>query len=379
MVGLARKNLMHDKLRFASATVGITVSIVLVLCLIGLYLACCRHASGLVDQAGGDLWIMARGTACVDRSEPISERRFYQALSTPGVLWAEPLLVRITQWRLADGRREVAEIVGTRPGTRLNVPWGQAHSDPGEVRRPYAVVIDERERGRFGRTDGPLRIGDKAEIFDRTATVAAFTKGIDSFTAVPYVFATHELAAQYTGTPDDSTTFVIIKVRPGEKVDEVGARLARRLPEVDIRTAAEFSSMTRRYWLTRTGVGAAVIFAASLGLAVGCVMVSQTIYASTISRLSEYATLKALGLSNLGLSGIVVEQAFLLGLLSFGFAAVIATWMARRAVEWNLSIDTPGWLYGFILLITMATCLIASVTSILRVFKLSPVSVFGSN
>ena len=126
MISIARRNLFENKLRLATAVVGVAFSVLLVTCFAGLYLACARHASGLIDNAGADLWVMAPGTQSVDLGEPISIRRLYQAMAAPGTEWAEPLIVQFSRWRMPDGRREVATIVGLAHGTRLNLPWGPA-------------------------------------------------------------------------------------------------------------------------------------------------------------------------------------------------------------------------------------------------------------
>jgi putative ABC transport system permease protein len=136
--------------------------------------------------------------------------------------------------------------------------------------------------------------------------------------------------------------------------------------------------MTRRYWLYGTGIGACIIFTAVLGLIVGFIMVSQTIYSSTMSKLAEYGTLKAMGMSNVALSRIVLTQALLLGLMSYGVGIGLAVPLARYTTSSNLNIDTPIWLIALMLLVTLATCTAASVTSVLRVFRLPPASVFRS-
>lgn len=378
MLRIAPKNLLHDKPRLLAAGAGVVVSIVLVMSLGGLFLACWRQARGLIDNAGGDLWLMSHGTACVDRGEPISRRRRFQAMGVPGVEWAEPLLVRITHWRLEDGRREVAEVVGVLPTSRLNVPWDK-HRPGSAFQLPRAILIDERERERFGTASAALSVGDTTEIMDHRASIAAFTTGIASFTAIPYVFTTHGNAARFTSTHPGDTTFVIVGVEPGQNVQDVQARLRARLPDLDVYTAEEFSAMTGRYWMLRTGVGVGMVFAAVLGLTVGCIMVSQTIYAMTLSRIPEFATLKALGMSAFGLVEIVVAQAVLLGLSCYGIGVALATVVARFVSRWELQIDTPLMLYVAMFCITIALCVAASATSILKVLRLPPASVFGGN
>jgi len=378
VISIARRNLFHNKLRLATAVVGIAFSVLLVTCFVGLYLACARHTSGLIDNAGADLWIMSPGTQSVDLGEPISIRRLYQAMAAPGAEWAEPLIVQFSRWRMPDGRREVATIVGLTPGTRLNLPWGASAGIPEALRQPNGVIIDERERRRFGSASRKLAIGDEAEILDSRASVTGFSEGVGSFTTIPYVFTSHRHAERFTLGGTGRTTFVLVKCLPNHPVEAVRQWIEGRLPNVDVLTAQKFADLTRRYWLYGTGVGACIIFTAVLGLIVGFIMVSQTIYSSTMSKLAEYGTLKAMGMSNVALSRIVFTQALMLGLLSYGVGIGLAVALARFTASSNLNIDTPIWLITLMLLVTLATCTAASVTSVLRVFRLPPASVFRS-
>lgn len=376
MVPIARRNLFHDKIKLATALVGVVFSVLLVTCLGGLYVGSSEHASGIVDHAGADLWIVARGTRSVDLGEMVNERRLYQAMATPGVAWAERLLVNFSQWRLPDGRQEIAQIVGLEPGTRLNLPWGMATGKRDYIRHDSGVIIDERERWRFGRKEHPLKIGDRAEIFNNRARVAGFSKGVGSFTTIPYVFTTYKQAERSTPTEPGMTKFILVKAESGMPIAELQRRLTARMPDVDVLTQSQFSESSRNYWLFGTGVGMGMIFAASLGLIVGCVIVSQTIYAATLDRLGEFGTLKALGMGNGSLAMIILRQALLIGLIGYGVGAILAALLSRKLPDWNLAVDIPPWMYVSMLAVTVVTCTGASITSVMKVFRLPPAVVF---
>jgi putative ABC transport system permease protein len=74
-----------------------------------------------------------------------------------------------------------------------------------------------------------------------------------------------------------------------------GQRLQTALPTPEVHSDAEFAAMTICYWLSTTRAGAALPRAA-LGVVVEVIIVTQTIYAATVERLSEFATLRASGL-----------------------------------------------------------------------------------
>ena len=67
-------------------------------------------------------------------------------------------------------------------------------------------------------------------------------------------------------------------------------------PNVSVFTAEELSWRTRLHWMMKTKAGIALGFAAALGLLVGAVVTSQTLYAATAVSVREYAMLRALGI-----------------------------------------------------------------------------------
>jgi putative ABC transport system permease protein len=80
----------------------------------------------------------------------------------------------------------------------------------------------------------------------------------------------------------------------------------------------------RVHWLTTTKGGIAIGFTAALGLLVGAVVTSQTLYAATAAAQREFATLRAMGIPNWRLQLTVIEQSFWVGILGL-MAAVPAT------------------------------------------------------
>jgi putative ABC transport system permease protein len=125
-----------------------------------------------------------------------------------------------------------------------------------------------------------------------------------------------------------------------------------------------------------TGMGIGFLLTSVLAIAVGTVIVSQNIYAATTEHFAEYGTLKAMGISNRGLAGVVVSQGLLSGLAGsvpgclLGAAVVEA--IKRRGLEATLSPD----LVGITIACALATCAVAAATSVSRVWKLEPALVF---
>jgi putative ABC transport system permease protein len=60
---LARKILLHDRIKFAVAAEGVSISVLLVLVQIGLYFGFMENASTLIDNSKADLQSLFRGAS----------------------------------------------------------------------------------------------------------------------------------------------------------------------------------------------------------------------------------------------------------------------------------------------------------------------------
>jgi putative ABC transport system permease protein len=85
------------------------------------------------------------------------------------------------------------------------------------------------------------------------------------------------------------------------------------------------------HWLITTKAGITVGFTALLGLLVGAVVTSQTLYAATAASQREYATLRAMGIPKWRLKFSVLLQSFWVGLFGIIAAAPIAVLLAEGA------------------------------------------------
>ncbi|MEJ0070373.1 MAG: ABC transporter permease [Pseudomonadota bacterium] len=118
------------------------------------------------------------------------------------------------------------------------------------------------------------------------------------------------------------------------------------------------------------------MIAAALGLLVGIVVVAQTLYANTVDRLPEYATLRAMGASNRYLQAIIVRQAVISA--GFGYAAGLglALAVAYAARDGSAALLLPWQLAAGLGAVTVAMCIAASLISIRKVTTICPTSVF---
>ena len=374
MALLARRNLFHDRVRFAVTLTGIVFALVLITIQFGLFLGFMTTTSNNIDRSKADLWIVFHGVGYFDTGRMFSERKFYEVLSVPGVEQAEKYIQNFAYWKKPDGGVENVQVIGFHPGGGLGEPWNIVEGSVLDVKLEDGVIVDDLYKEKLG----VRKIGDRVEIGEHRARVVGFTHGIRSFTTSPFVYTSFKNSLNYTRPEarEDQLAYILVKVAPGFTPDEVLKNLRARVKDVDIYTKAEFSRRTRFYWMFTTGAGLAVLTAALMGLIVGIAVVAQTIYAATMDHIREYGTLKAMGATNGYLYRVLIEQAVWSAVLGYGFAMVAASFIVQGSEKGGALILMPVAMKIGMLLLAVFMCITAALVSINKVTRLDPAMVF---
>jgi putative ABC transport system permease protein len=374
MALLARRNLFHDRIRFAVTLTGIVFALVLIIIQFGLFLGFTTTTSNNIDRSKADLWIVFHSVGYFDTGRMFSERKYYEVLATPGVQQAEKYIQNFAYWKRPDGGVENIQVIGFRPGSGLGEPWNISRGDVLDVKQEDGVIVDELYKEKLGVT----KIGDHAEIGDHRARVVGFTHGIRSFTTSPFVYTSFKNSLNYTrpASHEDQLTYILVKTAQGFTPAEVQKNLRERVSDVDIYTSDEFSRRTRFYWMFTTGAGLAVLTAALMGLVVGVAVVAQTIYAATMDHIREYGTLKAMGATNLYLYRVLIEQAVWSAVLGYGFAMIVAHFIVQASEKGGALILMPLSMTIGMLFLAIFMCIAAALVSINKVTRIDPAMVF---
>jgi putative ABC transport system permease protein len=374
MTLLARRNLFHDRIRFAVTLTGIVFALVLIIVQFGLFLGFTTTTSNNIDHSNADLWVVFHGVAYFDTGRMFSERKYYEVLATPGVRQAEKYIQNFAYWKKPDGGVENVQVIGFRPGSGLGGPWNVVEGSELDVKQEDGVIADELYKEKLG----VRRIGDHVEIGDHRARVVGFTRGIRSFTTSPFVYTSFKNALNYTRpeSKQDELTYILVKVAPGFPPAEVQGNLRKHIKDVEVYTRDEFSSRTRFYWMFTTGAGLAVLTAALMGFIVGIAVVAQTIYAATMDHIREYGTLKAMGATNGYLYRVLIEQAVWSAVLGYGLALMIAHFLVQGSEKGGALILMPLSMKIGMLFLAIGMCIAAAMVSINKVTKLDPAMVF---
>lgn len=313
----------YERQRFLPAILAVAFSAVLVVVQSGIVLGLLSMMSVPVDKATADVWVGYPGVRSVDLGRPIPGRWVVRVAAQPEVERAEPAVLGFSLWT-RPGRSpnatvsEVCTVVGTRldPNSLAAVEAVRADRDLlARLSEHGAVAVDESELGRLG----IAKVGEDADVFGVRVRVVGLVKGYRSLGG-PYVFCSLDTARALLRYQSDEATYFVAKTATTAEAERVARRLGG-YAQLTAFTADEFSARSRMHWLVTTKAGIAVGFTALLGLLVGAVVTSQTLYAATAASQREFATLRAMGIPKWRLKLTVLVQSFWVGL--FGILAAV--------------------------------------------------------
>ena len=234
MVDIARKNLLHDRVRFLITVVGVTFSVVLITAQVGIYLGFMRGASIIIDNTAADIWITSANSANFDFPLGFSEAKLNKVKEAPGVASADLLILGWVGMRLKNGGAESIELIGFNPDTGVGGPWHLVEGSIQALKAGPGIIVDESAFSRLGH----LRVGDLVEIVETRVRVVGISRGVRGLTTAPYVFTSYRTAQQIIPWLRDQTVFIVARVAPGYDPEEVAAR-------IDAATASTASSLRR--------------------------------------------------------------------------------------------------------------------------------------
>ena len=217
-----------------------------------------------------------------------------------------------------------------------------------------AVVVDKGEFGRLGIE----KVGDVAEVFGHRLRIVGTVTGLRSL-AGPYVFCSLETAKILLHPPADQTTFLLAKCANAAAAQKIVDDMKPYDRKLNVFTAEQFSFNSRWHWLTKTKAGIALGFAALLGLLVGAVVTSQTLYAATAAAIKEYAVLRAMGIPRWRMYMAVISQSFWVGIAGIAVSVPAILAVASIGSDLGAKVILPWWLWVGAVSITLCMAMIS--------------------
>jgi putative ABC transport system permease protein len=375
MSWIAVKMLMGDRAKYFGIIFGVTFAALLIAqqasIFCGLML---MTTSQIQDIQGAGIWVMDPDVQFIDDIKPLSENQLYRVRGVPGVEWAVRLYKDQSRARLPDGRFQQVIVLGLDDNTFVGAPKVVVGS-LADLRQPQAFIMDERGY-RYLWPGEPYQLGKTIELNDHRAVLVGICEASKTFYTFPIIYTRYSEATLDARPERKLMSFVLAQPQAGVPSREV----CRRIHEVTglkAQTRKEFIWTTIDYYLERTGIPMNFGITVALGFLVGTAIAGQTFYMFTIENLRQFGSLKAMGVSNFRIVGMILLQALIVGIIGYGLGVGLAALFGQVSggadrlaffMPWQVLALTGG--------AVVLIMILSSLLSVRRVLVLEPAIVF---
>ncbi len=335
-----------------------------------------RTGSQIADITDASVWVMDPKTEYFEQTKALKDTDLLRVRGVDGVAWAVRLFKGNPVAKTENGKYAVSIMIGIDDATLIGAPRKMLLGRWQDLRRPDSVIVD-RAGYQLLYPGEPERLGRTIELNDHRVTIVGISDAPAPFLSFPVMHARYSEAVQFQGQERKQLSYVIAKPLPGVAPEELCRRI-ETATGLRARTTDQFRWDCIRYYLRNTGIPVNFGITIFIALIVGTVVAGQTFYLFTIDNLRQFGTLKAIGVADRTLVGMILLQALLAG--SIGFA--LGTGMEATFVEIFLrKIATRGLIVLWQNVAITAGCILfvivlASWLSIRRVLRLEAATVF---
>jgi putative ABC transport system permease protein len=335
-VPLAWRNLTESKLRLLASVAGAAFAVTLMFMENGFRNALLDSMVEMIREFDGELVIVSRSVYTLAVPYTFPYRRLEQAKAFAEVTEAVPVSIETlrTSWRnVTSGVPRPIRVVAYPPeldalANAAIVARRDEWAAPGTV---MADALSRTERL------GPMVTGGVSELSGKTVRIVGqFALGADFQNDGTLVMSDRNLDRIFpdlrgASRGDDKVTVGLLRLKPGTDAERLRRAMAAALPaDVRVLTKAGLIAKEQGFWNHVAPIGTVFSIGVVMGFIVGLAICYQVLFSDISERLSEFATLKAMGYSSVRLFSIIIGQAVYLALL--GYAAGLLVSVALFAV-----------------------------------------------
>ena len=335
-----------------------------------------RTGSQIADVTDADIWVMDPKTEYFEQTKALKDTDLTRVRGVEGVQWAVKLFKGSPVARTSNGKFAVSFCLGLDDATLIGAPRKMLLGSWQRLREPDSVVIDKA--GYVLLFPGePLELGRTLELNDHKVTIVGISDPPAPFLSFPVMHTRYSEGVNFVGRERTQLSYVLVKPQPGVNAEELCKRIEAQTG-LRARTSEQFQWDCIGYYLKNTGIPVNFGITITIAVIVGVVVAGQTFYLFTVENLKQFGAIKAIGVTNWRLIGMILLQAFTVGLIGFS----LGTGMAGQFFDFfSQKIATRGlvllWqsvaLTGATIVFVM---IFASILSLRRVLVLEPAVVF---
>ncbi|HTU92570.1 MAG TPA: ABC transporter permease [Gemmataceae bacterium] len=378
---IAWKMLTGNRAKYYAIIFGISFAVMLMSQQTAIFTGLMRNTTSQIrDIAGADIWVMDPSVQFIDDITPLSENAVHRVRGVPGVAWAVRFYDGKARAQFPEGNFKQFIVMGIDDATLVGAPRKMLLGSLADLRRPDAIVLDE-SGFRYLYPGQPLQTGKIFEMNDRRAVIVGICEASPTFQTFPVAYTTYSRAVRYAAQERRSLSFVLAKAEEDVPLDEVCRRIEEQTGLIAM-SPSDFAWTTIVYYMKMTGIPVNFGITVLLGFFIGAAIAGQTFYLFTLDNLKQFGALKAMGVENRQIVGMVLLQGLVVGALGYMIGVGMGTVFMQFV---SLSMRSRGlppanfMAWPIPLGTALAAALIVSgsaLISLRRVLRLEPASVF---
>src|SRR5205814_8285418 len=177
----------------------------------------------------------------------------------------------------------------------------------------------------------PLEVDRELEMNDHKVKIVGISDASAPFLSNPVIHTRYSEPGNFVGHERTELSYVLVRSQAGVNAEEVCRRIEAQTG-LRARTTDQFLWDCVVYYLKNTGIPVNFGITITIALIVGTVVAGQTFYLFTLENLKQFGALKAIGVTNWRLTGMVLLQAFTAGVMGYciGIAMTAAFFEATK-------------------------------------------------
>lgn len=378
MIWVAWRMLTGDTAKYLGAVFGVAFGVLLITQQASVFVGIIsRTANPLSDVREASIWVCDEYLQNADEIEPMSDNAVYRVRGVEGIDWAVRLYKGMARARKPNGLFRQVILLGIDDQSLVGAPRKILMGDLSSLRRPAAVFIDKSGYESLWPGE-PLTIGREIEMNDRRAVIVGICETSAPFQSFPVIIACYSQATGFVARERNQLSFVVGAPVPGVSPAEACRRITAQTGLMAM-TYKEFIWLTIKYYLENTGIPVNFGITIVLGFVVGTAIAGQTFYLFTLENLRHFGALKAMGVNNRRITGMVLLQSLVIGLIGYalGVGMAVAFFEGTKQslpqlrginIPWQIAVGS-----GAVMIVIMT---LASLLSLRKVLTLEPAVVF---
>jgi putative ABC transport system permease protein len=380
-IPLAWLQLSHEKIRLLVAIAGITFADILMFMQLGFRDALFDSAVKFHTNVQGDVFLISPQSTSLITMKTFPIRRLYQTKSLENVTDISPVYIDFRIWKNPENKSTRGiMVIGFNPANDKLFGMPGVKENLNQTFKADTFLFDTKSRAQFGDVKKWFDAGQKVEteVGNRRIKIGGLFDMGASFGADGNILSSDTNFIRLTNRDKGLIDVGVAKLAPGSDPVATVAQLKKVLPkDVKVLTKAEFIDFERKYWQEGTSIGFIFTLGTVMGFIVGIVIVYQILYTDVADHLSEYATLKAMGYTDMYLLTVVFQEAVILAIIGFvpSMGAAIGLYtMTRNATSLPLLMTAAR--ATSVLTLTVIMCLVSGAIAVRKLRAADPADMF---